>query len=247
MTEIERMSLPWFSFKGRISHDFGLFVREKNTHEGASRDISFEKVAGRSGDLIIDNGSYNNVVISYDMKMLNDTGFSFEEVARQIKAWLLAEQGYFKLFDSYDLEYFRYGAYADGVSLEQDGKDKEIGYIPISFNCKPFRYSFEGQNVVTFTESGTITNNEFYPSKPYMKIYGNGEITLSVNDKSWKFTDVEEYIEVDSEIMNAYKGIDPLNHKMTGEYFPEFKVGDNSISWVGEVEKIEIIPRWCSL
>ena len=245
MTEAQRMSLPYFYFKSKCSHDFGLFVRQKNAYDGAERDVDFEKVAGRSGDLIVDNGSYNNISIAYDMKMLNDTGFTFQEVTKQIKYWLLGEQGYFQLFDSYDLDYFRLASFVGEVSIEQEYSD--TGAIEIEFSCKPFRYSFDGQNIVTLTEIGTVNNPEFFASKPYIKIYGNGEITLSINDKSWKFTDVEEYIEIDSEIMNAFKGVEPLNHKMTGDYFPELKAGENTISWVGEVEKVEIIPRWCCL
>lgn len=59
--------------------------------------------------------------------------------------------------------------------------------------------------------------------------------------------DVNEYIEIDGEIMNAYKGDLLQNSKMVTELFPKLTAGANNISWAGNVTKVEIIPRWCRL
>ena len=101
--------------------------------------------------------------------------------------------------------------------------------------------------MVNMTETGSIVNPEYLPSAPYIRIYGSGNITLTINNDSFYFEDIEDYIEVDSESMNAYKGISPLNNKMKTANFPEFIPGDNAIAWTGSVNKIEIIPRWCAL
>lgn len=42
---------------------------------------------------------------------------------------------------------------------------------------------------------------------------------------------------------NAYNGSTLLNNKMSGE-FPVLELGENNISWVGNVSKLEIQPNW---
>lgn len=236
---------PYLIFKERSSLDFGLYVTEKGSYKGASRDITYTSVPGRSGDLITDNGRYKNISIPYKMTLLNATGREFAEIAHQIKGWLLAEAGYFRLWDSYDSKYFRLASFSEEADIEQELRD--LGSLALTFDCKPFKYSIEGQKAVTFTAAGDLYNAEFFASLPYIKITGTGAVTLYINNEAFSFSDIDGYIELDSEIMNAYKGTSPQNNKMTGSTFPSLAPGRNSISWVGAVEKVEIVPRWCCL
>ena len=236
---------PFLMFKGQCSLDFGLLIAEKGSYKGAQRDVTYTSVAGRSGDLITDNGRYKNINIPYKLALLNTTKLEFSEITHQIKGWLLAEQGYFPLWDSYDARYFRLASYSDEVDIEQELRD--LGTLSLTFNCKPFKYSFEGQNAVVMTKADTLYNAELFASRPYIKIVGSGAITLTVNNDVFSFSGVDQYIELDSEIMNAYKGTTAENNKMSADGFPIFLPGNNSISWVGNVERLEIVPRWCCL
>lgn len=237
--------LPFLMFKGQCSLDFGLLIAEKGSYKGAQRDITYTSVAGQSGDLITDNGRYKNINIPYKLSLLNTTEREFVEITHQIKGWLLAEQGYFPLWDSYDARYYRLASYSDEVDIEQELRD--LGSLSLTFNCKPFKYSFEGQSVVTLTKAGTLYNAELFPSRPYIKIVGSGTITLTINNDAFLLSGVDEYIELDSEMMNAYKGTAAANNKMTADDFPTLYPGNNAISWVGSVERLEIVPRWCCL
>ena len=58
---------------------------------------------------------------------------------------------------------------------------------------------------------------------------------------------MDGYIEIDSEIMNAYKGETLQNSKMVTSDFPKLAAGENKINWLGNVTKVEIMPRWCRL
>ena len=119
--------------------------------------------------------------------------------------------------------------------------------MPIAFNCKPFLYSLAGQKAVKLTTPGKLYNAEAFPSAPYIKITGSGKITLYINNDAFAFSDVDGFIEIDSEMMNAFKGITPQNTKMTAPKFPVLYPGKNNISWVGNVSAVEIVPRWCTL
>lgn len=64
---------------------------------------------------------------------------------------------------------------------------------------------------------------------------------------SWGFAGVDEYIEIDSERMNCYKGTVLKNDILSGEGFPVLKPGMTTIACAGNVRRIEVIPRWCCL
>lgn len=244
-----REELPHFVFKGRRSLDYGLIVTKKKVHSGAQRDVSYESVPGRDGDLIVDNGRYKNVPISYELAMLNKmTPWTFEELAQIVRDWVIPGPGYYELWDTYDPRYYRLAAFTGEVNIEQELND--LGTLTLDFSCKPFRYSAEGRQTITLTETGTVVyNGEAYASKPYIKVTGSGNITLTVAGENYYLSGVDGYIEIDSETMNAYKGSANLNSSLTGASFPLLQPGANTISWSGSgtVTKVEIIPRWCTL
>ena len=55
---------------------------------------------------------------------------------------------------------------------------------------------------------------------------------------------VDEYIEIDSELMNCFKDTVLKNNAVTGEGFPVLKPGENTIACAGNVRRVEVIPRW---
>lgn len=150
--------LPFLMFKEHNSLEYGLLITEKGSYKGAQRDITYTSVPGRSGDLMTDNGRYKNIKIPYKLALLNTTAWDFSELARLIRGWLLAEQGYFPLWDSYDGEYYRLASYTNEVDIKQELRS--VGKLSLSFNCKPFKYSFEGQRTVEMTAAGTLYNAE---------------------------------------------------------------------------------------
>lgn len=239
------MDFPYLIFKEHNSLDLGLFIKEKSSYKAAARDVTYTSVPGRSGDLITDNGRYGNITVPYKLALLNNKECEFSDLAHKIKAWLLTEVGYFKLWDSYDKKYYRLASYSDEVDIEQELTT--YGELELSFECKPYKYSFEGQKTVTMTAADTLYNAESFTSLPYIKITAAGSVTLNINNTAFTFNDIDEYIEVDAEIMNAYKGTIPQNNKMTSTNFPQLTPGINNISWTGAVTKVEIIPRWCCL
>lgn len=237
--------LNYLVYKNICSLDYNLYISEKGTYKGASRDISYESIPGRRGDLIIDNGRYKNITIPYQMTLVTNEYRDFTTLANLIKTWLLTDVGYFELWDTYDKSYYRAASYSSEINIEQELRD--VGKINLSFNCKPFKYSLDGQKIIVLENPGYVYNAEFFSSLPYIKIVGNGNITLTVNESSFYFENVEDYIEIDSEIKNAFKENISQNNKMKTYNFPSLSRGKNTISWVGSVQKIEIIPRWCCL
>ena len=228
-----------FTFNGQCSDDFGLHISKKDIYSAPARDQTFVSVPGRNGDVLIDNNRYTNASVSYTASCKN-----IRDKATAIKLWL-CKPGYFPLTDTYQPDYFRYAAFATNLNIDEVLEN--VGQAKIVFNCKPFRYSNAGQTKYALTSSGTLVNPEGFSSQPYIKITGSGNITLYIGDKSYYITSVSSYIELDCELMSAYKGSTLCNNKISFSEFPELVPGSNTVSWSGSVTKVEIIPRWRTL
>ncbi len=72
-------------------------------------------------------------------------------------------------------------------------------------------------------------------------------ISNSKGTKIWIFSDIDEYVECDSELMNFYKDTELKNSYVSGYEFPELITGDTTISFDGDITGIDIIPRWVCL
>lgn len=228
-----------FLFNDRTSDEFGIYTAEKDIHSAPARDQSLISVPGRNGDIIIDNGRYENVNVSftcYCKDLVNDMD--------GIKAWL-CQPGYHQLQDGYNPLYIRQAAFA--TNLKVDELINNVGKFTLTFNCKPFRTFISGAFTKTFTKAGTLNNMFLFNALPYIKITGSGAITLNINSRAYSFSSVPTYLEIDSELMSCYKGNALHNDKIKFTEFPYLEPGDNNISWTGNVSKVEIIPRWMTL
>ena len=170
-------------------------------------------------------------------------------VLRDIKGWLYSEPDrYHEITDSYDAGYFRYGVISGNLDIEE--QLNKIGCFTVTFNCKPYKYSFAGQETVAADASElTITNPTAFESRPYIKLYGSGAVALMMQPqgRGMMISNLDEYIEIDSELMNCFKDTTLKNDTVTGDGFPMLKPGTTTIACAGNVQRIEVIPRWCCL
>ena len=118
-------------------------------------------------------------------------------------------------------------------------------YIPsgTNMNCT-VKTSVSGDSF----RSVEIVNRGNVVSKPKITIYGSGTVTLSINGVSVLSANIDdEYITIDPAEMNAYHDGTLKNRQVTGDYTNLiFKVGNNVLSWEGNVTGIEIenFARW---
>ena len=238
--------LPYLYYKGTNSLEFCLYIKSKATYDAPERDKTYISVPGRNGDLIQDNGRYKNVAMPYTLAVVKSDNRPFNELTDSIKEWLSIDSGYYELWDSYDPRFFRYASVSGALNIAEDITN--YGEFTVNFNCKPYRYLFDGQKTIAAPKAGLQLINPFkIAAEPYIKIYGNGNISMSVNNTTVSFTGVSGYIEIDSEIKNAYKGLTLLNNIMTGDTFPTLEPGVNEVTFTGSVTKAEIVPRWCTI
>jgi predicted phage tail component-like protein len=226
-------------------NDLGLYIESRPNLPIAEEQINSISIEGRNGTLTEKYGTYNDIEINIKFVLINDTNYC--DQVRNIKAWLQNIQDN-KLVLSDDTNYFYLVTYIKfDKNILRESELEMVGSFTATFICKPFAYSFEGLNKITITQETNIINEGTVIAYPMMKVYGSGDITLTINNKNIILSGIINNITLDSIIMEAYDdNIENVNNKMNGE-FPVLDIGENNISWVGTISKIEIIPNWCYL
>ncbi len=232
-------------FNGISSLDYGIQVEHPPEYQAPARDYEVIHVPGRNGDLVIDNGSYQNVNRSYQMA-IGDPQKDYTSMANVISEWLHSASGYARLEDSYEPEYYRMAMFQDEISIENIMQ--HAGRLTIDFNCKPQRFLKSGEEFVKITRQTTLYNPTGFNSLPCITVYGNGRGVLSIGMYTITISNINGSITLDSEIQDAYKGTVNRNADVTlNKNFPEFISGENNIAWSGGITYLEVIPRWWTL
>lgn len=242
--------MSYFVFNGISSSTLGIRIQSKNVYSGPKYDVSLTSIPGRNGDIVSSNGRFSNVSLSYTCFVPAKSISELSEKITAIKNWLYKEPcEYHDLTDSYDPSFKRMAIF--NSKLDIGDEVNKIGTFTVTFSCKPQRYLISSLESESHTESFTINNPYPLNAKPYIKIIGTGDITFVIQSESqnkvWTMTAIGPYIECDSELMNFYRGTDLKNDKVTGDGFPELLPGNNTISWTGNVTKVEIVGRLVTL
>ena len=234
----------YFKYDGIDSRDMGLVVRKANTLSSPTRSIETTEIMGRNGSLHIDNGHFGDRVISFECQIIADSKEDMAKKATQIFNWLQLNIGYKRLILSEDPKYYYEAIFANNIEITRS--IIKVGEVKIIFECKPMKKLISGEEIITITKPTDIYNSTPHKSNPYIKIYGSGDVTLKIGNQSVLIKDIKDYIELDSELMDCFKGSESCNNQLYSMP-PQLNGGRNNISWVGNITKLEIKPRWNNL
>lgn len=228
-----------FTFNSKKSSDLGLIVEKATINKTPARPYDLQKIPGRAGMLIVNSSidELENVEITYTVGC-KDISANRDAIAE----CLFGASSYAKLIDSSDADCYRMAVCTSGQ--DWDEQILNFGTAKLVFSCKPFRFLTSGDTKTTLTAAGQITNPTAYSALPYIKIYGSGNITLSIGGQAFPFFNIGSYIECDSDLQMVYTGTSGKSDRANFDTFPELVPGDNTVSWTGTVSKVEIIPHW---
>ena len=231
-------------FNGISSQDLHIQVQTEPDYDFPEKDYEVTHVPGRNGDIVIDQGSWQNVSRKYNLAM-DAVKISYTEVASKLVQWLHSASGYARLEDSYEPDFYRMAMYKDSGSISNIYN--KAGQIEVEFTCKPQRYFKSGEVADIFTTSTEYRNPTDFPAKPLIKIYGSGSGTVGIGTYTVTINDILDGMIVDSEQQDTYKDQTNCNSNVSIPEYPKLVSGNNTISISGGVTSIEIIPRWWTL
>ena len=126
----------------------------------------------------------------------------------------------------------------DNISRDFD----KYNTISVTFTLEPFKYDIYDKTMI-LTKSETIYYMGNAKGKPKLKIYGSGNIELTINSETIQIKNIDEYVELDSKFLLCLnKNQQSKSRDMSGG-FPILTKGINNISWTGNVTKIELLKR----
>lgn len=230
----------YFVFEKVNSLDYLMFIANKNQFEGGGKVVETIKIPGRTGTLSYEDGSFENIKISYKLYTKGD-------IRQNINAFrnrLLSTSGYCQLADSYEPDIFMRARYVDKFSV--DVSDRKNAGLTVNFDCDPRRFLKSGDRLHAIISGESIRNATPFEAKPLIRVYGTGAI--AVGNRTVQVTEADIYTDIDSEIQEAYQGTTNCNNNIVlvqGE-FPTLAPGVNEITFTGFTEAY-IMPRWWTI
>ena len=233
-------------FNGIPSTNYGIHVEKPPVYTTPERDYEVVHIPGRNGDLVIDNGSYQNVTRKYDISVGEIDG-NFTNLAAGVSEWLHSTSGYARLEDSYEPDYFRLAYYV--ADTEMENLFHQAGKMSVEFNCKPARFLKVGERAVSFTAAGSLRNPTFQKSFPKIIVIVSGSGSLSIGGQTVTISGLSSSTRmvIDSELQDVYAegSMTNLNSKVSfSDGFPLLIPGVNTITFTGSISLVEVIPRW---
>lgn len=265
------------TFNGKSSSSFGIIVERYPSPNRPARRGTVLQIPGRNGDLVIEDGTYENVPLKFDVYLSAEPANLYDRAAA-VADWLLGSSGYQKLTTEYEPDIFRLARFAGPLDIEAILNSH--GRATLEFDCYPQRFDSLGHVYSDYgslsSGSATITNTGIMIAKPMIKVTGKGYVALEFsNDASTDTTEVgiqfsedqTETIILDCDLHDAYyedgsnanaavsfsdaEASLPESDDYFYPTFPELTPGKNTVTLsslsTGTLSGLKIMPRWWSL
>lgn len=221
-----------FVWKGSHSTDYGIVPESLPQKSTAEARVEKQVLPGRDGFLTVKDNSFEGQIKPVEFHMMDAAEVD------SVKLWLTGTDRV--IFSNQPDRYYK-ASIISKVDLAEIIPILHKGLV--QFDCQPFGYLLKGEELITITTPITLYNSGTYESEPYIKIYGTGDIIFRVNDQVLQIGGIADYVEIDTELDEIYKGAESFENASFGDT-PLLQVGKNEITWTGAITKIEIIPRW---
>lgn len=245
-----------FIYDGVPSIEFGAYIFGTDS-EFYSPERSIEKVSvpGRNGDLIFDNGRYENVSMVYGVIIPTNAKTNL----RAFREFLYSHRGYHRLEDTLHNDEF-YTAIVDGDIQPILTYDFDSAKFKLKFSRMPQRFLKTGEEPLEYyvgssaSYSIQFVNPTTMQAKPIIRVYGYGNLYVNGTRLTIKRHNMA-YMDIDFDTEDAYINTTNLNEYLelpSYQDFPVLKSGRNVItcqSTTGAVtfSRIIITPRWWTI
>ena len=239
-------------YHNRSSTDFGIFLNYPEPYMFAQREFQAVHVPGRSGDIIEDNGAFQNPIMTVPFEVVRPQRYtSWFSWNRDVAEWL----------DGYNYSYLKFSYQDDYVweaylnqapTVTPTSPSDASGTF--SFTVKPYLIKASGTLMTEFPlNQGNIFNHESIACYPDWKFTTGAtdatakSFTLKVNDKEYNFNGVSGTVFVDGEncqVSNESGSINSLVQFANNDT-PRIEPGENSVTLSGDsITKMEWRPKW---
>lgn len=221
----------YFIFNGKKSSDFDVWASGLNIFHSPERRIERIQVPGRNGELLIEDGSFENTELLFkDCFIPRHFGENFTNLSN----YLNRQKGYQRLELSWLPDEYRLAAFHGDIEASMKNWDG-MGKFDLAFNCKPQRFLKSGEEPVTLIPvkaDGTttfMTPKYMFPTWSYPEVVPSDAYTVAITLLESEYPisyKVRFYMDGDP----AY--VDTTEETLTtGERVTKFTTSSYAIGW----------------
>ena len=178
-------------YNGKDLSDFFVNAVGRGTYGAPARDVEVVHVPGRNGDIIFDNGNYQNQIITYpECSILAEFPVNF----RALINFLSADAEYHTLRDSYHPGEYRLARFAGPIEPDvHTPRGNRSGTFDLTFDAMPQRFLDAGARWYDVPyarrESGVskmrlFVDNTYGARTINIKTHGTATVTLKYNSQT---------------------------------------------------------------
>lgn len=218
-------------FNGNRSLNLNLFLENYPSIPITNEEYEEVPIEGRNGKLIINKRTYPDKKIPFTFTILSPRiEIDFERVYE----WLTEIEDNRLIFGRRDRCYKVKKVIFGDIQKEF----RSIGEFDVTFICEPFVQDLE-ETVHEITTSGyKIYYNGNAPGDTLIKVYGSGNIQLTINGETMQINNVTDYVEIDSDLLQVRNQDGTSKDNDALGDFILFTKGENVIFYSGTVTKI---------
>ena len=231
-----------FYLDGIDARSVGIQLQRPIEFSEAVPVLEAQTIPGRNGDLIWETGSYENRSGSASCFCLQK---DVEKAISSAGRFLMGKKGYRRLETSDDPDHYWMARVENSPQIAM--RLRTLAPFDIGFDCKPQRFVKSGEDTIFFSKNGSILNQYGQVALPLIKIYGQGQGSLTVGNTDVIIYYLDGVLYLDSDTQNAYNNVGNQNMYIDAPVFPTLPDGEVRIAFSGDVERVEIIPRWWEL
>lgn len=164
-------------FGGIDSASYGIYIGGDSVFDAPARVVEAVSVPGRNGDVIIDQGRYENIKVEYPAGTFGEDQADFRLKLRQFINALKSQMGYQRLSDTYHPDEYRMGIFIDAVEVDPVHINT-AGQFKLVFYCKPQRFLISGETKTEVASGNDIVNPTLFDAKPLIIAEGTGKINI---------------------------------------------------------------------
>lgn len=221
-------------FNGAKSSYYGLLVSEYPTIPCVNEDVEEVEIEGRNGSLLIKKGTYKNRELHIKFKMI-DSDYFWSRF-KKAETWLSNIRDNRLLYDRKDKCFIVKRVLFGDISKEL----RLYGEFEVTFIVEPFLQDMSLFSRSWLENEYVITNQGDFETFPELKLYGNGNIQVQINDDIFTINNVVDEVTINSELMLCYGKYKENKLLDMNGGFPVLKIGDNEIIVSSNITKTSI-------
>lgn len=227
--------INYFTFDGTDSRTFNTFIATSNMFDAPEENVDTITIPYKNTPVHISYGTFKPFSSKAVCYIPSDMQNNIDELRNFLKS---------RFASCRYTEALRPGEYRIArfkEAFEVDRSDRQTAAFALTFECSPQRFLTSGDTPIIMTTSSTTITNPFMISAPLVRAYGTG--TLTIGDYTITINSVDEYVDIDSETKQCYKGDVNCGANVELTDYPLLVSGENAVTKVG-LTRVEITPRW---